>query len=174
MEMEREATKQTVEPTGCCPPFDPEPWHDKVVRWGDKTFITADIRTFFYVPFGIAKATTAAMEAIRTAGVEAPDAMILATAESPWHERLFFETKGPVPGYALEKIGGAFYAKVFDGPWKDAGNWHKEAAHDAGEKALDVERWFERWIYCPKCAKAYGHNYVVILGKIAEAVERAA
>ncbi len=32
-------TKLNVTPTGCCDPFDPEPWEDKKIVWKDKQFV---------------------------------------------------------------------------------------------------------------------------------------
>ena len=29
---------QTVKSTGCCEPFNPEPWQDKEITWKDKIF----------------------------------------------------------------------------------------------------------------------------------------
>jgi hypothetical protein len=32
-------TQRSVQPTGCCPPFDPVPWQDQEITWHGKAFV---------------------------------------------------------------------------------------------------------------------------------------
>ena len=70
-------------------------------------------------------------------------------------------------GLFLEDENGerAFLSKVFEGPYKDAKNWHKEMQALAKEKGVAADIYFY-YTTCPKCAKKWGKNYVVGMLKI--------
>ena len=41
---------QTVTPTGCCDPFNPEPWQDREITWSDKLFVKDHVTSFLHIP----------------------------------------------------------------------------------------------------------------------------
>jgi len=58
-------------------------------------------------------------------------------------------------------LSGDFITKVFDGPYRQMKTWYQtmdDLAKAAGSDAKDIYFFYTT---CPKCAKAYGKNYVV-------------
>ena len=39
MDQVTQSEQVKIEPTGCCPPFDPAPWQEKEIVWKDKSFV---------------------------------------------------------------------------------------------------------------------------------------
>jgi hypothetical protein len=54
---------------------------------------------------------------------------------------------------------------VYEGPFKDTGKWCKDFERFAKEKAFAINTWYMWYTTCPKCAKKYGKNYVVVLAR---------
>ena len=44
--------------------------------------------------------------------------------------------------------------------------WIKEMAEYVAEKGKTVKKYYFYYTTCPKCAKTYGHNYVVAFAKV--------
>jgi hypothetical protein len=63
-------------------------------------------------------------------------------------------------------MSGQFFSKVYEGPYKDTGRWCKDFETFAQDRNLSVDKRYMWYTTCPKCAKEYGKNYVVIMGKI--------
>ena len=55
--------------------------------------------------------------------------------------------------------------KVFEGPYRHAKDWHAEMAALARDKGATGEEVYFFYTTCPRCAKAYGKNYVVGVAK---------
>jgi hypothetical protein len=65
-------------------------------------------------------------------------------------------------------ISGSYYSKVYEGDFNQTGKWMEDYEKTIREKGLncnikDVYMWYTT---CPKCAKKYGKNYVVVIGQI--------
>lgn len=61
----------------------------------------------------------------------------------------------------MTTLSGDFVTKVFEGPYKEVRHWHKEMAElvrACGGEPKSI--WFLNTTG-PKCAKAYGKNFVV-------------
>lgn len=66
----------------------------------------------------------------------------------------------------MAKLTGDFVTKVFEGAFEQARDWHQEMlelARQRNPKASDVYLFYTT---CPKCAAAYGKNYVIGVAKI--------
>jgi hypothetical protein len=63
-------------------------------------------------------------------------------------------------------LSGRFFSKVYEGPFRDASKWHKDFKASAEAKGFSIKRTFTWYTTCPKCAKKYAANYVVLLGQI--------
>ncbi len=48
-----------------------------------------------------------------------------------------------------------------------AGKWAKEMTSYVSEKGHTIKQLYFYYTTCPKCAKAYGKNYVVLLAQVA-------
>ena len=57
--------------TGCCLRFQPEPWDEKEVTWEDKLFLKDRVRCFLHIPLNFGKVIVRAMEAIKSATMNA-------------------------------------------------------------------------------------------------------
>ncbi|TPK60663.1 hypothetical protein FJ930_28385 [Mesorhizobium sp. B2-4-15] len=61
----------------------------------------------------------------------------------------------------MTTLNGDFLTKVFEGPFSQAREWHQAMQQMVlTRKAKPGEVYFF-YTTCPKCAKAYGKNYVV-------------
>ncbi len=152
--------------TGCCPRFNPEPWDEKEVTFQDRLFIKDHVRSFLHIPLNFGKVMVKNMEMIQQADALAPEPLMLSDEKSLWGADIYIAVSKEVPGAEMVRISGTFLTKVFEGPYKNAGKWAKEMAEYVKAKAKDMEKMYFFYTTCPKCAKFYGKNYVVILAKI--------
>jgi hypothetical protein len=66
----------------------------------------------------------------------------------------------------MTSISGTVMTKVFEGPYKNIGKWAKEMYDYVKSKGKAVDKIYFFYTTCPKCAKAYGKNYVVVFAKV--------
>lgn len=151
--------------TGCCPRFDPAPWSDKEIVWQDKLFVKDRVRSFLHVPLNFGKVVVRNMEKIWAVGA-ADQSLMVSDENSLWGADLYIAVTREVPGTGSARISGTFLTRVFDGPFKDVGKWAREMRAWAESKGRRVEKILFCYTTCPKCAKAYGHNYIVLLAKV--------
>lgn len=152
--------------TGCCPKFNPEQWDNKEINWQDKLFVKDCVRSIFHIPINFGSVVKRNMEKIVSSGAENPQNMMLSDEKSLWGSDLYIAVNREIPGSKNEKISGTFLTKVFEGPYHNAGKWAKEMLNYIGSKNKEVKKMYFWYTTCPKCAKVYGKNYVVILAKV--------
>jgi len=153
--------------TGCCPRFVPEPWHEKELRWENKLFVKERVRCLFYMPIGFGKVVGRVMEQIARADAFTPASPIgLSDHTSRWNMDLYIEVTKEVPGAEHARLSGTFLSRVFEGPFKDTGKWCQQMAEWVQSKGKTIRRSLMYYTTCPKCAKHYGKNYVVILAQV--------
>jgi hypothetical protein len=155
----------TKEPE-CCPEFNPTPWEDKVIEWQDKRFVKARVCTLFYMPVNFGQVMKRLDVKIRTAGAAIPDYLCLSDHISKWNMDVYLAVDKEVPGLENITLSGKFFSKVYEGQFKDTGKWMKDAGKSAKTNGFDVKKWYMWYTTCPKCAKKYGKNYVVIVAQI--------
>jgi len=80
---------------------------------------------------------------------------------SPWKAEHFFAVDRDIPGEEMTTLSGDYVTRVFEGPFSSAGAWHKEMAALARDRGHEGGPVYFFYTTCPKCAKAYGKNYVV-------------
>ena len=93
---------------------------------------------------------------------------MLADEKSLWGADIYIEVAKEVPGAQMAKISGSFLAKVFEGPYQNAGKWAEEMKKYVESKNKKSDKLYFFYTTCPKCAKAYGKNYVVLFAKMAD------
>ena len=152
--------------TECCPKFDPQPWEDKVFDWKDKKFIKDKVFTFFYMPMNFSKVMRKLDAKIRKAEATMPDWICLSDHTSKWNMDLYLSVDKDIPDCENTALNGKFFSKVYEGPFKDTGKWSKDYKIKAKDKGFDIKKWYMWYTTCPKCAKKYGKNYVVLMSKI--------
>ncbi len=152
--------------TGCCPRFNPEPWDEKEVTFQDRLFVKDRVRSFLYIPLNFGKVMVRNMEMIQKAGALESEPLMLSDEKSLWGADIYIAVSKDVPGAEMARISGTFLTKVFEGPYKNAGRWAKEMTEYVKAKARQMEKMYFFYTTCPKCAKFYGKNYIVLLAKV--------
>jgi len=156
----------SIKPTGCCLIFDPEPWDNKILEWSDKKFVKGKVFTLFFAPLNFGKVIVAMMNRIKVAGGQAVDSMGLSDHTSKWNMDLYLAVDREIEGLENITLSGKFFSKVYEGDFKKTGEWCKDFEKAAKDKGFEVKKWYMWYTTCPKCAKAYGKNFTVIIAKI--------
>ncbi|MDD5778440.1 MAG: hypothetical protein PHU95_03215 [Candidatus Thermoplasmatota archaeon] len=150
----------------CCPPFDPKPWDGTVIEWNHKKFIKGTVITLFYMPVNFGRVITRLNEKVERAQAKIPDWLCLSDHTSKWNMNLYLAVDKEVPDAENLTLSGKFLSKVYEGPFKDTGTWCADFQEYAQKRGCDVTKWYMWYTTCPRCAKKYGKNYVVIIGQI--------
>jgi len=158
----------------CCPKFNPEPWDGKVVEWKDKKFIKDRAKTFMYIPINFGGAMTRLMKKLDDSGVRSTDMVVLSDHTSKWNMDLYLSVDKEIENAENVTLNGKYLTKVYDGDFKDTGKWGEDFERFAKEKDIKVKsstgsdqgKLYMWYTTCPKCAKKYGHNYVVFVAQL--------
>lgn len=161
---------QNTQTEECCPKFDPEPWQEKELVWKDKLFIKESVPQFMHMPlpgtFGKAVARMWKKIEDAQAKPDTKDFIMLSSETSPWKGQVYINVTREVPQAENVTFSGTFLTKVFDGPYNDVPKWIKEMAPFVESKGKSVKNYYLYYTTCPKCAKKYGHNYVVAFAEV--------
>jgi hypothetical protein len=152
--------------TGCCLRFNPEPWDEKEVTFQDRLFVKDHVRSFLHIPLNFAKVMVRNMERIKQAQALAKEPLLLSDEKSLWGADIYIGVDKEVPGAEMARISGTFLAKVFEGPFRNTRQWVQEMKTYVDSKAKAMKKMYFFYTTCPKCAKFYGKNYVVLLAEI--------
>ena len=106
-------------------------------------------------------------EQIRNAGATIPEWVCLSDHTSKWNMDVYCAVDKEIPNMENTTLSGKFLSKVYEGPYKDTGKWCKDFEEYAKGKRVSISKWYMWYTTCPKCAKKYGKNYVVILAQVA-------
>ena len=150
----------------CCPKFDPTPWDGKTFEWASKKFIKDKVFTIFYMPMNFGSVMTRSVKKIEEAGAEILEGMVLGDHTSKWNMDLYLAVDKEVANAENTTLSGKFLSKVYEGNFKDTGIWMKDFENYAKGKGVSVKKMYMWYTTCPKCAKKYGKNYVVIVGQV--------
>jgi hypothetical protein len=157
------STKQSTE---CCPRFEPDPWDDKVVSWEDKRFLKDRVLSFLHIPLNFAAVMKRSMAAIEAAGAIPDEVVVLSDENSLWGADVYIAISKDIPGARTITLSGTFLAKVFEGPYRNIRNWIGDMRSLVKSRGKAIQRLYFFYTTCPKCAKKYGKNYVVILAQL--------
>jgi hypothetical protein len=148
--------------TGCCPRFDATNWDGLELHFDNKLFVRAQTHSVFHMPIDMGRVFPRVQEHLQAADAFDPnDFLVLSKDLSAWNSEHYFAAARDVPGEDMARLSGTYVTKVFDGPFSDAKHWYDEMKAISAERGkLDGEVYFF-YTTCPKCAKHYGHNYVV-------------
>jgi hypothetical protein len=156
----------TQERAECCAKFEPGPWDDKVVTWEGKQFLKARVRSFFHIPLNFAAVMKRSMATIEAAGAAPDEMVILSDENSLWGADVYVAIGKDIPGAKTSTLSGTFLTKVFEGPFQNLRNWIQEMKSFVKDKGKAFHKLLFFYTTCPKCAKKYGKNYVVILAQV--------
>lgn len=161
---------QSIKTTGCCAKFNPEGWDGEDLHFRDKRFVRAHTISAMHIPLNMAQVFTRVLKHIDARGAMNPEhVLVLSRDLSSWSSEHLFAITGEVPEEEVVSLSGDFLTKVFEGPYRKARDWYdemKDLARAQGKEPGEV--WFF-YTTCPKCAEAYGENYVVGLVETNEA-----
>lgn len=151
----------------CCPKFDPALWDGVEHYWTDKLFVKDKVNTFLHMPLNFSAAMVRLNKALEGAGASSPEWLCLSDHRSSWAMDVYLAVDREIPGAQNVKLSGKLLSKVYEGSYNKTGSWVKDFEKSAQEKGVKMEKKYFWYTTCPKCAKKYGKNYVVILGQLA-------
>lgn len=152
--------------TGCCPVFHPEQWDKQWFDFKDFTFIQAYSKSILHIPLNLGSVMTQTQKAIDDAKQGFDDRyLILSKDVSSWKTEHLFYVKGDVSGYPSIHLKGLYYARVFDGPYQDVPKWMAQVQEEFKQEGKTIQDLWISYTTCPKCAKAYGHNYCIVFSQ---------
>jgi hypothetical protein len=155
-------------PTGCCPRFKPEGWDGQQLRFAEKPFIRARTKSLLHVPLDMEAVFKRTFEAIERACADGGDQFIVLSRElSPWAAEHLFATPKPVAGLENVRLSGDYRTKLFEGSFRNAPKWEAAFRKELAAQGLTAKNMYLFYTTCPKCAKAYGKNYVVAAAETA-------
>lgn len=150
----------------CCPRFDPKPWDDQVFTWDNKMFIKDKVLTMFNIPLNFGQVITRMMGKVDKAAATSPDWMCLSDHTSKWNMNIYLAVDKEIPGAENVTLSGQFFSKAYEGGFKQTGAWCQDYEQAAKARGLQIVKWFMWYTTCPKCAKKYGKNYVIIMAEV--------
>ncbi|MFQ5503765.1 MAG: hydrolase [Planctomycetota bacterium] len=160
-------TETTPSPeTGCCPRFDPSPWEDKEVEFVDRLFLKDRVRSFLHFPLNFGRVMVRCMSKIEAAGAKEKEQLLLCDENSLWGADLYIAISKEIPDAETVRISGKYLSKVFEGPYRDIRKWVKTMCGHVAAKGKSLEKMLFYYTTCPRCAKVYGKNFVVLLAQV--------
>lgn len=158
---------QAITPTGCCEPFNPEPWQDKEIVWQNKIFVKDHLTSFLHIPLNIGSKIIRNMKLIEQAKAQAKHQLMLTDEKSLWGADIYIDVAKDVPGAQMATLSGKFLTKVFEGHYQNVGKWAQEMTEYVKSKGKELKKLYFSYTTCPSCAKAYGKNYIVLFAQVA-------
>ena len=155
----------------CCPKFEATKWDNKTFSWDNKPFIKESIPAFFHIPFPpmIGKKMTKMFDLADKAQANIPDladALVLFHDPSSFKSEIFYSVTQEVEGANNTGLSGDFIAGVFDGPYNSVPKHIKEMEKRLEKKKKKAKDYYIHYAYCPKCAKKFGHNYMILFAQV--------
>ena len=157
----------SVATTGCCPKFKPEGWDGRRLHFKEKLFVRATTRGLLHVPINMGTVFARVQGHIEEADAQNPEGyLVLSRDLSSTEAEHFFAVTQDVPSEEMTTLNGEFLTRVFEGPYRHAKDWVHEMETAAEAAGHTAKRIFMFYTTCPKCARAYGQNYVIGVAEI--------
>ena len=150
----------------CCPEGYPEAWHEKEIVWREKLFVKDRVRSIFHIPLNFGGVLVRNVRSIEAAGALPAKMLVLSDENSLWGADMYLAVEKEVPNARMVKLSGTFLAKVFEGPYKRIPAWIEEMKQYVKSQGKELKHLYFLYKTCPKCAKRYGKNYVVLLAQV--------
>lgn len=155
----------------CCPKFNSKKWEGKNLNWKNKHFIKETIPTFFHIPFTpmigikITKMWKIANEA-KKISKKKDDILILFRDPSAFRSEIYLTVTDKIPSARNVALSGKFVSKVFNGNYNDIPQFIKKMNEYLKEKKKIAKDYYVHYAYCPKCAKKYGNNAILLIARV--------
>ncbi len=150
----------------CCLEFDPRPWEDCIFHWENKRFIRDHVCTVFHMPLNFGRVISKMNRKVEMSGAGVPDALCLSDHISGWRMDLYLAVDNLVPGANNLTLSGRYFSRVYEGAFKEMSRWINDFHEVARARELSLHQLYFWYTTCPKCARKYGKNYVVLIGGI--------
>jgi len=154
----------------CCPKFDPEKWDKQTYHWDNKPFIKETVPTLFHMPFPslLSKRITKLCKLAEEAklAVKSEDALLLFRDPSAFKSEIYLSVTAPLSGADNVNLSGTFVARTFAGPYNAVPKFIKQMNEYLASQNQTAKDYYIHYAYCPKCAKKYGDNYMIIFANI--------
>ena len=124
------------------------------------------VASILHIPLNFGAVMKRNVRAIEAADAKAENMIVLADENSLWGADVYIEVSKDIPGANMAIISGTFVSKVFEGPYRNVRKWIEEMKRFVAAKGKHVRKLYFYYTTCPKCAKKYGKNYVVILAQV--------
>lgn len=152
----------SVNTTGCCPKFNPVGWDNRPLHFEDKKFVRALTKSAMHVPLNMGSVFTRVQTHIEESGAYDPEQMIVLSRDlSAWEAEHLFAVTREVEDEEMTTLSGDFITRVFEGPYQKAKDWVHDMEVTARANGKEPKAVYMFYTTCPRCAKAYGENYVV-------------
>lgn len=152
----------SVNTTGCCAKFNPEGWDGQELHLRDKPMLRAVTMSAMHMPLNMGHVFSRVLGHIRDADAFDPDeCIVLSRDTSPWAGEHLFSVSKPVANEEMTTLSGDFVTKVFEGPYRKARDWYREMQDLVRARGKTPGEVYFYYTTCPRCAKAYGKNYVI-------------
>lgn len=156
------------DPAECCPQFDPTPWQEQRVKWDDKLFVKDHVISFLHIPLNFGAVMRRNGTVIEAANAAPDNMIVLSDEKSLWGADVYLEVTRAVPGATMATLSGTFLSKVFEGPFRNIKSWIAQMSQYVRQQNCTMQKLWFYYTTCPKCAKKYGKNYVVLLAQLAD------
>ena len=103
---------------------------------------------------------------IEAAEAKPEEMIILSDENSLWGADIFIDVTKDVPKVNMAAISGTFLSKVYEGPYKNMRTWIQDMNGYVASQGKDLKKLYFYYTTCPKCAKKYDKNYVVLMAQI--------
>lgn len=153
--------------TGCCARLDAAKWNERALEWKDKPFLKDHVRAVLHIPINTGAVMGRNQKAIEAAAAYPEEPLWLFDEVSPWGADVYIAVDHPVPGTETVRLSGRFLTKVFEGPYRDVGQWIKAMDAYVGTGGYRTKRHLFFYATCPRCAKRLGRNQVVLFAEVA-------
>lgn len=165
--MKLEQTNYDNSETGCCALVNPEVWNNRPLDWKEKPFLRDHVRSFLHIPLNFGSVISRDLAAVEELEAYPEEPLTLTEEVSLWGAEIYVALEKDVPDLPVTKISGKFISQVFEGPYRDAGKWAHTMEESLKERGLPLKKLYYYYATCPKCAKHFGKNQVVLLAQVA-------
>lgn len=153
--------------TGCCARLKRDDYDEREWTWNDKLFLKDHIRALLHIPLNYGSVISRDHAAIEEAAAYPVDPLWLTDEVSPWGSDILMATDRPVPGGEMVTLSGTFLSKVFAGTYRDIGKWISSMNEFVASRGHTTQKLYFFYATCPKCAKRFGENDVVLFAQVA-------
>ena len=155
----------------CCSELNVEKWDKKTIQWEQKRFIKESMPTLFHMPFPsmLGKKMMKLHELAVKENATIPDvseALILFRDPSAFKSEIYYAVTKEVQGADNCEITGTFVSVVYDGSYNKVPVFMKDMDNYLKQTGQTAKDYYIHYAYCPKCAKNYGHNYMILFARI--------